>query len=73
MQKQIIQIHSEFIKLDSFLKFAGAAMTGGEAKEMVMSGIISLNGEKCTMRGKKIYPGDTVTVDGQITYTVQAQ
>lgn len=61
--KQII-ITTEFIKLDALLKFAGEALTGGEAKEMVQSGLVSVNGEICTMRGKKIRPGDSVSVNG---------
>lgn len=59
-----ITITTEFIKLDALLKFAGAALTGGEAKEMVQSGQVSVNGEICTMRGKKIRPGDRVSVNG---------
>lgn len=59
-----ITIITEFIKLDALLKFAGEALTGGEAKEMVQSGLVSVNGEICTMRGKKIRPGDSVSVNG---------
>ena len=66
MQK--ILIHTEFIKLDALLKFAGLCETGGEAKELVQGGAVKVNGEVCTMRGKKIRPGDAVTVD---KYTVR--
>ena len=59
-----IEITSEFIKLDAFLKFAGAAGTGGEAKLHIADGEVLVNGEVCTMRGKKIRPGDDVEVDG---------
>ncbi len=59
-----ITITTEFIKLDALLKFAGEALTGGEAKEMVQSGLVLVNGETCTMRGKKIRPGDSVSVNG---------
>ena len=59
-----ITITTEFIKLDALLKFAGEALTGGEAKEMVQSGLVAVNGEICTMRGKKIRPGDSVSVNG---------
>ena len=59
-----IEITSEFIKLDAFLKFCGAAGTGGEAKTRVADGDVSVNGEVCTMRGKKLRPGDTVAIDG---------
>lgn len=62
MKKEIVKIHTEFIKLDSLLKFAGAAETGGQAKELVATGTVQVNGEGCTMRGKKIRPGDAVTV-----------
>ena len=63
-----VSIHTEFIKLDSLLKFAGLCDTGGFAKELVQQGAVRVNGEVCTMRGKKIRPGDAVTVD---TYTVR--
>ena len=63
-----VSIHTEFIKLDSLLKFAGLCDTGGFAKELVQQGAVRGNGEVCTMRGKKIRPGDAVTVD---KYTVR--
>ncbi len=63
-----VSIHTEFIKLDSLLKFAGLCDTGGFAKELVQQGTVRVNGEVCTMRGKKIRPGDAVTVD---KYTVR--
>lgn len=62
MQKKQVKIETEFIKLDALLKFAGAAQTGGQAKEMIAQEQVSFNGEVCTMRGKKIRPGDRVTV-----------
>ena len=55
-----IQITTEFIKLDALLKFAALVGTGGEAKMVIADGKVSVNGETCTMRGKKIHPGDTV-------------
>ena len=55
-----IEINTEFIKLDSLLKFAALVGTGGEAKYVISEGMVSVNGEICTMRGKKIYPGDRV-------------
>ena len=58
-----VSIHTEFIKLDSQLKIAGLCDTGGFAKELVQQGAVRVNGEVCTMRGKKIRPGDTVEVD----------
>jgi len=54
------EIHTEYIKLDSALKFAGAVYTGGEAKEMVQNGEVKVNGEECLMRGKKLRDGDIV-------------
>ncbi|MGM9575378.1 MAG: RNA-binding S4 domain-containing protein [Oscillospiraceae bacterium] len=55
-----IKINTEFIKLDSLLKFAALVGTGGEAKYVIAEGLVSVNGEVCTMRGRKIYPGDRV-------------
>ncbi len=69
-EKIQITIKTEFIKLDSLLKFAGLCDTGGFAKELVQQGAVSVNGEVCTMRGKKIRPGDVVSVD---RYTVEVQ
>ena len=62
---QTIQINTEYIKLDSLLKFAGLVETGGEAKELIQGGAVKLNGEVCTMRGKKCVAGDTVELDGE--------
>ena len=71
MQKDKIQITTEFIKLDALLKFANAVATGGEAKQIVQDGLVKVNGETCTMRGKKIRPGDVVEVDAQLELTVE--
>ncbi|WP_419067819.1 RNA-binding S4 domain-containing protein [Candidatus Allofournierella excrementavium] len=60
-----ILIHTEFIKLDSLLKLAGLVETGGEAKLLIQNGQVEVNGEVCTMRGKKLRAGDTVTLDGR--------
>ena len=60
MKEVIIKIKDEFIKLDTLLKLSGACETGGQAKLIVQDGKVTLNGEICTMRGKKIYSGDTV-------------
>ena len=62
--EQTIQITTEFIKLEGLLKFAGVTGTGGEAKQAIQGGEVSVNGEVCTMRGKKIRPGDTVELAG---------
>lgn len=70
--KHTIDIHTEFIKLDALLKFAGIAETGGDAKNIVLEGEVAVNGETCTQRGKKIYPGDVVTL-GDIHITVRQE
>ena len=59
-----IPIHTEFIKLQDFLKFANAVESGGMAKNMILAEEVSVNGEVCTMRGKKLHPGDVVTFMG---------
>ncbi|MCL2068266.1 MAG: RNA-binding S4 domain-containing protein [Oscillospiraceae bacterium] len=59
-----ISIKGDFIRLDALLKFTGASQTGGHAKIMIADGIVKVNGEVCTMRGKKLYPGDAAEVNG---------
>lgn len=59
-----VNITTEYIKLDQLLKFAGAVAIGSEAKKLILDGKVSLNGQPCLVRGKKIYPGDVVTVNG---------
>ena len=61
---ETITITTEYIKLQDLLKFAAAVQTGGEAKLAVQEGEVSVNGEVCTLRGKKIRPGDVVTFNG---------
>ncbi len=58
---ETVEISTEFIKLDSLLKFAALCGTGGEAKYCIAEGMVEVNGEVCTQRGKKIYPGDVVS------------
>ena len=58
------EIRTEFIKLDSLLKFSGLTGTGGEAKFVIEEGRVKVNGEVCTQRGKKVRPGDTVEFAG---------
>lgn len=60
-----IAIRTEFIKLDAFLKYAALIGSGGEAKTVVGEGLVKVNGEVCTMRGKKLRPGDRVEFDGK--------
>ena len=62
-KKVEVTIKTEFIKLDSLLKYAGLCETGGIAKEIIAEERIKVNGELCTMRGKKIGPGDRVQID----------
>jgi len=59
-----MSISTEFIKLDAFLKFAALCYTGGEAKQRILDGEVSVNGEVCLQRGKKLRAGDVVTLDG---------
>lgn len=58
-----IKITTEYIKLDQLLKFAGLVDNGAIAKEIILDGLVKYNGEVCTMRGKKVYPGDKVIID----------
>ncbi len=64
-QKIKVEIHTDYIKLDALLKYAGAAETGGQGKELVTSGEVQVNGELCRMRGKKIRRGDRVQIGGK--------
>ena len=59
-----ITIDTEFIKLNALLKFAAAVGTGGEAKLVIAEGMVSVNGEVCTQRGRKLRPGDRVEFQG---------
>ena len=67
-----ITIETEYIKLDSLLKFAAVVGTGGEAKYVISEGMVTVNGEVCTMRGKKLRPGDRVSFQGLDFEIVQA-
>ena len=60
-----IEITTEFIKLDALLKFAALVGTGGEAKFVIAEGLVKVNGEACTMRGKKLRDGDIVEFAGE--------
>ena len=64
MREEHIKINTEYIKLDALLKFAGAADTGGEAKLAIREGEVRVNGEVCTMLGKKLRPGDRAELPG---------
>jgi ribosome-associated protein len=67
-----IAIDTEYIKLDSMLKFAAAVGTGGEAKFVITEGMVNVNDEVCTMRGKKLRAGDVVEFQGMEFEIVQA-
>ena len=71
MESHEIQIHTEFIRLQDLLKFSGAVETGGDAKRIIQEGRVSVNGETCTMRGKKLRPGDRAVIDGETELVVQ--
>ena len=60
-----IEITTEFIKLDSFLKFLGAVSMGSEAKMLILDELVKVNNEICTQRGKKLYKGDIVEFNGE--------
>ena len=66
-----IQIHTEYIKLQDLLKFAGAVETGGDAKLIIQEGRVQVNGEVCTMRGKKMRPGDRCILDNELVLVVK--
>ena len=59
-----VVISTEFIKLQDAMKFANAVPSGGLAKTEIQEGNVTVNGEVCTMRGKKLYPGDKFGFDG---------
>lgn len=67
---QIITITTEFIRLDALLKLGGALDTGGQAKFVIQNGEVLVNGEICTMRGKKMRDGDFAEYNG-VRYTVR--
>ena len=69
--EQKIPISTEYIKLESFLKLANAVESGGMAKNFILNEEVSVNGEICTMRGKKLRPGDRVKFDGCVYLVTQ--
>ena len=64
-----VVIGTEFIKLQDAMKFANIVYSGGEAKTLIQEGDVKVNGEVCTMRGKKLYPGDKFEFNGD-TYQI---
>ena len=65
MQTFRLRAGDEFIRLGQVLKASAIAESGADAKDMIQSGIVSVNGENETRRGRKLYPGDTVFVNGE--------
>lgn len=61
-----VMLHTEFIKLQDAMKYANVVASGGEAKQLILDGRVKVNGEVCTMRGKKLYPGDCFSFMGGI-------
>lgn len=61
-----LKIESEFIKLQDLLKYSGICQTGGQAKFLIQNGEVRVNGEICTMRGKKLHNGDKVQAKDRI-------
>ena len=70
MEENHVKIETPFIRLDALLKFAGAVETGGDAKLIIQEGRVSVNGEFCAMRGKKLRPGDRAVIDGETELVV---
>ncbi len=70
--EHVIKIDTEFIRLDALLKLAGAFETGGQAKIAIQNGEVLVNGEVCTMRGKKMRPGDQASFAG-VSYQVASE
>lgn len=64
MDKKIIKVTGEFIKLQDLLKLSGLCQTGGHAKIVINNGEVKVNDEICTMRGKKLRTGDVAEFDG---------
>ena len=68
---EVIEITTPFIKLDALLKFASLVGTGGEAKAAVQDGLVLVNGERCTQRGRKLVAGDEVSLGGETVKIAQ--
>lgn len=65
MERQMVSIQTEYIKLEALLKLANLVGSGGEAKVLIQDGQAKVNGEVCLMRGKRLRPGDLVTFQGR--------
>lgn len=71
MKAETVRIDTEYIRLQDLLKLSGLAETGGMAKIVIQNGEVKVNGEVCTMRGKKMRAGDTAEYDG-VSVTVES-
>ena len=69
---ETIKIRTDFIKLDALLKYAALTGSGGEAKTVIAEGLVQVNGEVCTQRGRKLRAGDRVIFDGKTVEIGQA-
>ena len=67
-----IRITTPFIKLEALLKYAGLVGTGGESKIRITEGEVLVNGEVCTVRGRKLHPGDRVELGGEVLLVAEA-
>lgn len=65
-EKKVLEITTEFIRLDSFLKMCDAVQSGGHAKIVIQDGDVKVNGEVCTLRGKKMRKGDSAEFENKI-------
>ncbi|GGA47402.1 S4 domain-containing protein YaaA [Paenibacillus physcomitrellae] len=68
-----VKIHSEYIKLDQFLKLSDCVPTGGMAKALLQENLVKVNGEPEDRRGRKLYPGDRIEVEGEGSFEVAAE
>lgn len=73
MNKETITINTEFIAMDKLLKFSGVADTGGQAFLMIEDGIVYLNGKLVTEKRKKVYAGDTVTINNELELVIKQE
>lgn len=66
-----LKIFTEFIKLESAMKLANCVESGGMAKNLILDGEVTVKGQVCTIRGKKLYPGDCFSFQG-VTYRIES-
>jgi len=70
MKKQRVIISTEYIKLGQLLKLVNLISSGSDAKDFILTNEISLNGEKVTQRGKKIYPSDILVINNSLLFEI---